>query len=68
MEVIGQTLDDAVGEAFDKVGKMIELPYPAGPFIDKYAQNGKANIPFPTPKVSDLNFSLVDLKPVFYII
>ena len=50
MEVIGQTLDDAVGEAFDKVGKMIGLPYPAGPFIDKYAQNGKANISFPTPK------------------
>ena len=62
MEVIGQTLDDAVGEAFDKVGKMIELPYPAGPFIDKYAQNGKANIPFPTPKVSDLNFSFSGFK------
>ncbi|MCH2655582.1 MAG: tRNA (adenosine(37)-N6)-threonylcarbamoyltransferase complex transferase subunit TsaD [Flavobacteriales bacterium] len=62
MEVIGQTLDDAVGEAFDKVGKMIGLPYPAGPFIDKYAQNGKANIPFPTPKVSALNFSFSGFK------
>ena len=62
MEVIGQTLDDAVGEAFDKVGKMIGLPYPAGPFIDKYTQNGKANIPFPTPKVSDLNFSFSGFK------
>ena len=44
MEVIGQTLDDAVGEAFDKVGKMIGLPYPAGPYIDKYAQDGEPNI------------------------
>ena len=46
MEVIGQTLDDAIGEAFDKAGKMIGLPYPAGPYIDKYAQNGQPNITF----------------------
>jgi len=57
MEVIGQTLDDAVGEAFDKAGKMIGLPYPAGPYIDKYAQNGVPNIPFSMPKVPGLDFS-----------
>ena len=62
MEVIGQTLDDAVGEAFDKVGKMIGLPYPAGPYIDKYAQNGEPNFPFSVPKVSGLDFSFSGFK------
>jgi N6-L-threonylcarbamoyladenine synthase len=62
MEVIGQTLDDAVGEAFDKAGKMIGLPYPAGPYIDKYAQNGEPNIPFSMPKVSGLDFSFSGFK------
>ena len=47
MEVIGQTLDDAAGEAFDKSGKMLGLPYPAGPVIDKLAKQGKATIPLP---------------------
>ena len=65
MEVIGQTLDDAVGEAFDKAGKMIGLPYPAGPYIDKYAQDGEPNIPFSTPKVPGLNFSFSGLKTSF---
>ena len=62
MEVIGQTLDDAVGEAFDKAGKMIGLPYPAGPYIDKYAQNGEPNIPFAIPKVPGLDFSFSGFK------
>ena len=62
MEVIGQTLDDAIGEAFDKAGKMIGLPYPAGPYIDKYAQNGQPNITFSMPKVPGLDFSFSGFK------
>jgi N6-L-threonylcarbamoyladenine synthase len=62
MEVIGQTLDDAVGEAFDKAGKMIGLPYPAGPYVDKYAQNGKPIISFSMPKVAGLDFSFSGFK------
>lgn len=63
MEVIGQTLDDAVGEAFDKSAKILGLPYPGGPLVDKYSQMGnpKAFI-FPKPKVGDLNFSFSGLK------
>lgn len=63
MEVIGQTLDDAVGEAFDKSAKILGLPYPGGPLIDKHAQKGnpKAFL-FPKPKVGDLNFSFSGLK------
>tara|TARA_R110002049_G_scaffold240425_1_gene413935 strand:+ start:207226 stop:208299 length:1074 start_codon:yes stop_codon:yes gene_type:complete len=63
MEVLGQTLDDAVGEAFDKSAKILGLPYPGGPLLDKYAQlgNPKAFI-FPKPKVADLNFSFSGLK------
>ena len=62
LKVIGQTLDDAVGEAFDKAGKMIGLPYPAGPYIDKYAQDGEPNIPFSMPKVPGLDFSFSGFK------
>lgn len=63
MEVIGQTLDDAVGEAFDKSAKILGMPYPGGPLVDKYSQMGnpKAFI-FPKPKVGDLNFSFSGLK------
>lgn len=63
MEVIGETLDDAVGEAFDKSAKILGLPYPGGPLVDKYAQRGnpKAYL-FPKPKVGDLNFSFSGLK------
>lgn len=63
MEVLGQTLDDAVGEAFDKSAKILGLPYPGGPLLDKYAQlgNPKAFV-FPKPKVADLNFSFSGLK------
>ena len=63
MEVIGQTLDDAVGEAFDKSGKLLGLPYPGGPLIDKYAQLGNPKaFKFPKPKVKPLDFSFSGLK------
>lgn len=63
MEVIGQTLDDAVGEAFDKSGKIFGLPYPSGHLIDKYAQNGNPkSYKFPKPKVGPLDFSFSGLK------
>ncbi|MDD3721423.1 MAG: tRNA (adenosine(37)-N6)-threonylcarbamoyltransferase complex transferase subunit TsaD [Lutibacter sp.] len=63
MEVIGETLDDAVGEAFDKSAKILGLPYPGGPFIDKYARLGNPNaFAFSKPKMADLNFSFSGLK------
>lgn len=62
MEVLGETIDDAAGEAFDKTGKIMGLPYPAGPLIDKYAQQGKAIYEFPEPKVDGLDFSFSGLK------
>lgn len=63
MEVIGETLDDAVGEAFDKSAKILGLPYPGGPLVDKNAQKGNPKaFHFPKPKVKDLNFSFSGLK------
>lgn len=63
MKILGQTLDDAVGEAFDKSAKILGLPYPGGPLMDKYAQKGNPNaFPFPMPKVGELNFSFSGLK------
>ena len=63
MEVIGQSIDDAVGEAFDKSAKILGLPYPGGPLIDKYAQQGNPNaFKFPKPKVKPLDFSFSGLK------
>ncbi len=63
MEILGQTLDDAVGEAFDKSAKTLGLSYPGGPLIDKYAQLGNPHaFPFPKPKVDGLNFSFSGLK------
>ena len=62
MEVIGRTIDDAAGEAFDKTGKLLGLDYPAGPLIDKYAKEGKAIFPFPEPKIPNLDFSFSGLK------
>tara|TARA_R110002020_G_scaffold249927_1_gene463945 strand:+ start:2437 stop:3489 length:1053 start_codon:yes stop_codon:yes gene_type:complete len=63
MTVIGQTLDDAVGEAFDKSAKVLGLPYPGGPLIDKYAQLGNPKAyPFTKPKVDGLDFSFSGLK------
>ena len=63
MEIIGQTTDDAVGEAFDKSAKILGLPYPGGPLVDKYAQlgNPKAFI-FTKPKAPELDFSFSGLK------
>lgn len=63
LQILGQTLDDAVGEAFDKSAKLLGLPYPGGPLIDKYAQEGNAQaFIFPKPKVEGLNFSFSGLK------
>lgn len=62
LEVIGQTLDDAAGEAFDKAAKMLGLPYPGGPLIDKYAAEGTPVFSFPEPKIPELNFSFSGLK------
>lgn len=63
MEVLGETLDDAVGEAFDKSAKVLGLSYPGGPMIDKYAQKGDPKaFAFPIPKMADLNFSFSGLK------
>jgi N6-L-threonylcarbamoyladenine synthase len=63
MEVIGETLDDAAGEAFDKSAKLLGLPYPGGPLIDKWAAEGNANrFSFPEPRIPGLNFSFSGLK------
>uniref|UniRef100_UPI004048E364 tRNA (adenosine(37)-N6)-threonylcarbamoyltransferase complex transferase subunit TsaD n=1 Tax=Flavobacterium sp. TaxID=239 RepID=UPI004048E364 len=63
MEIIGETTDDAVGEAFDKSAKILGLPYPGGPLIDKFAQEGNPKaFPFTKPKVPGLNFSFSGLK------
>ncbi|MBT6705452.1 MAG: tRNA (adenosine(37)-N6)-threonylcarbamoyltransferase complex transferase subunit TsaD, partial [Flavobacteriaceae bacterium] len=63
MEVIGQTLDDAIGEAFDKSAKLLGLPYPGGPLIDNYSKQGNPKaFPFPKPKVGPLDFSFSGLK------
>lgn len=62
-ELIGQTRDDAAGEAFDKIARVMGLPYPGGPQIDKLAKIGNANaIDFPRAKVSDFDFSFSGLK------
>ncbi len=62
-ELIGQTRDDAAGEAFDKIARVMELPYPGGPQIDKLAKEGNADaIDFPRAKVSDFDFSFSGLK------
>ncbi|MEM6684642.1 MAG: tRNA (adenosine(37)-N6)-threonylcarbamoyltransferase complex transferase subunit TsaD [Bacteroidota bacterium] len=63
MEIIGETIDDAVGEAYDKSGKILGLSYPAGPIIDKLANQGNPKaFQFPKPKVEGLNFSFSGLK------
>ncbi len=63
MEVIGETLDDAAGEAFDKSAKILGLPYPGGPLIDRYAVKGNAErFKFPEPQIQGLNFSFSGLK------
>ncbi len=63
MEVIGHTLDDAAGEAMDKTSKILGLPYPGGPLIDKYARLGDAEkYKFPEPQIPGLDFSFSGLK------
>ncbi|RZJ34272.1 MAG: tRNA (adenosine(37)-N6)-threonylcarbamoyltransferase complex transferase subunit TsaD [Flavobacterium sp.] len=63
MEIIGETTDDAVGEAFDKTAKILGLPYPGGPLIDKHAQLGNPKaFTFSKPKIAGLNFSFSGLK------
>ncbi|MEO6818787.1 MAG: tRNA (adenosine(37)-N6)-threonylcarbamoyltransferase complex transferase subunit TsaD [Ginsengibacter sp.] len=65
-KIIGKTLDDAAGEAFDKSAKIIGLPYPGGPLVDKYAKMGDPNkFRFPEPKIDGLNFSFSGLKTAF---
>ena len=66
MEIIGNTIDDAAGEAFDKAAKILGLPYPGGPLIDQYAKKGDPNaFKFPKPKIPGLNFSFSGLKTSF---
>jgi N6-L-threonylcarbamoyladenine synthase len=63
MEILGETIDDAVGEAFDKSAKILGMPYPGGPLIDKYAALGNPKAyKFTKPKVGDLDFSFSGLK------
>jgi N6-L-threonylcarbamoyladenine synthase len=62
-EIIGETLDDAAGETFDKTAKLLGLPYPGGPLIDKYAELGDPNrFSFPEPRLAGLDFSFSGLK------
>jgi N6-L-threonylcarbamoyladenine synthase len=70
MEVLGETIDDAAGEAFDKAAKILGLPYPGGPLIDKHAQTGNPNaFQFSEPNIPGLNFSFSGLKTsVLYFI
>ena len=63
MKVIGTTIDDAAGEAFDKSAKILGLPYPGGPLIDKHAKNGNIHaFEFGKPKIKELDFSFSGLK------
>jgi N6-L-threonylcarbamoyladenine synthase len=62
MEVVGTTLDDAAGEAFDKSGKLLGLGYPAGPLIDRYAREGTPRFPMPLPEIQGLDFSFSGFK------
>lgn len=66
MDVIGETLDDAAGEAFDKAAKIMSIPYPGGPLIDKYAREGNPDkFSFTEPNIPELNFSFSGLKTAF---
>jgi len=62
LKVLGSTIDDAAGEAFDKTGKLLGLDYPAGPLVDKLAQAGEPLYEFTEPKVDGLDFSFSGLK------
>jgi len=63
MEILGETLDDAAGEAFDKTAKLLGLPYPGGPLIYRYAKDGDSRkFHFPEPQIEGLNFSFSGVK------
>ena len=64
-KIIGKTIDDAAGEAFDKAAKMLNLPYPGGPLIDEYAKNGQVEFQFAKPNIPDLDYSFSGLKTSF---
>lgn len=70
MDLIGETLDDAAGEAFDKTAKILNLPYPGGPLIDKHAKDGDPNaFKLPEPQIPELNFSFSGLKTaILYLV
>ncbi|MDR2206031.1 MAG: tRNA (adenosine(37)-N6)-threonylcarbamoyltransferase complex transferase subunit TsaD [Flavobacteriaceae bacterium] len=70
MKILGKTIDDAAGEAFDKIGKILNLDYPAGAIIDKLAKNGNENaFKFSKPKVADYDYSFSGIKTsVLYFI
>lgn len=66
MEIIGSTIDDAAGEAFDKCAKVMNLPYPGGPVVDKLAQKGNNKaFTFSKPRINELNYSFSGLKTSF---
>ncbi|MGJ7032829.1 tRNA (adenosine(37)-N6)-threonylcarbamoyltransferase complex transferase subunit TsaD [Niabella hirudinis] len=63
LEIIGETIDDAAGEAFDKAAKMLGLPYPGGPLVDKYAKEGNpSRFRFPEPRIPGYDFSFSGVK------
>jgi N6-L-threonylcarbamoyladenine synthase len=70
LEILGETIDDAAGEAFDKTAKLLGLPYPGGPLIDRYATEGNPDrFTFAEPQIEGLNFSFSGLKTsVLYFI
>jgi len=70
MELLGETLDDAAGEAFDKTAKILNLPYPGGPLIDKFASQGNSDTyKLPEPQIPGLNFSFSGLKTaILYLV
>jgi len=70
MELLGETLDDAAGEAFDKTAKILNLPYPGGPLIDKFAKEGNPDAyKLPEPQIPGLNFSFSGLKTaILYLV
>ncbi|MDF1550088.1 MAG: tRNA (adenosine(37)-N6)-threonylcarbamoyltransferase complex transferase subunit TsaD [Bacteroidales bacterium] len=66
MEIIGQTIDDAAGEAFDKCAKTMGLPYPGGPWVDKYAKEGNPQAyKFTKPRIANLDYSYSGFKTAF---
>lgn len=62
LELLGETLDDAIGESYDKVARVLNIPYPGGPMLEKLAKEGVNNIELPTPKIDGYNFSFSGIK------